>query len=356
MKTYLKLFSCCLPVKGHLLSIICDLQRNSFHYIPNELYELLIKGEIHIESLLISYDNSERETLREYFDFLVDEEYAMLTDSPNSFPPIDTKYSVPEKINNAIIDFDNQSKHDMEKISASLEILGCKHLELRFFSDYSLNFISTEILPYFRESKIRSILLYVKYKPEFSKESLYQKITQQYPRVLSMIVHSSPSNEFHENINYRNIIYSKNKITSEKHCGLVGLDFFSIDYSTFFESLNYNTCLNKKVSIDVNGLIKNCPSQEKNYGSHISMKIEKVVSREDFQSLWNIKKDDVKVCKDCQFRHICTDCRIYLENPKDIYSKPLKCGYNPYTNEWQEWSKLAHKQHAIKEYNLYAEK
>jgi hypothetical protein len=48
-------------------------------------------------------------------------------------------------------------------------------------------------------------------------------------------------------------------------------------------------------------------------------------------------KDQIDVCKDCEFRHIRTDCRIRRND--NIYSKPtLKCGYSPYTNEWEDWS------------------
>jgi len=31
---------------------------------------------------------------------------------------------------------------------------------------------------------------------------------------------------------------------------------------------------------------------------------------------------------------ILSDKRAYLTEPENIYSKPLKCGYNPYTGEW----------------------
>jgi hypothetical protein len=41
-----------------------------------------------------------------------------------------------------------------------------------------------------------------------------------------------------------------------------------------------------------------------------------------------------------------------LENPEDILSKPLKCGYNPYTCEWEDWSTNPLKEKAIKYYNL----
>ncbi len=49
---------------------------------------------------------------------------------------------------------------------------------------------------------------------------------------------------------------------------------------------------------------------------------------------------------------MCTDCRAYKEKPKDNFSKPLKCGYNPYNNKWEEWSINPIKKNAIEYYNL----
>ncbi len=53
-----------------------------------------------------------------------------------------------------------------------------------------------------------------------------------------------------------------------------------------------------------------------------------------------------------EFRYICTDYRAYVEDPEDILSKPLKCGYNPYTGEWSEWSTNPLKQKAIDIYGM----
>lgn len=72
----------------------------------------------------------------------------------------------------------------------------------------------------------------------------------------------------------------------------------------------------------------------------------------DFKKYWDICKDRVHVCKDCEFRYICTDCRAYVEDPEDILSKPLKCGYNPYTGGWSEWSNNPLKQKAIHYYGM----
>jgi radical SAM protein with 4Fe4S-binding SPASM domain len=54
---------------------------------------------------------------------------------------------------------------------------------------------------------------------------------------------------------------------------------------------------------------------------------------EEVHKYWNITKDQIEVCKDCEFRYICTDCRAFRESD-NIYSKPLKCNYNPYNGKW----------------------
>ena len=83
--------------------------------------------------------------------------------------------------------------------------------------------------------------------------------------------------------------------------------------------------------IDSSGYIKNCPSMEQHYG-HISYtSLISVANKSQFKLFWDISKDKIEVCKDCEFRHICTDCRAYTLSDKSIYAKPSKCSYDPYT-------------------------
>ena len=93
-----------------------------------------------------------------------------------------------------------------------------------------------------------------------------------------------------------------------------------------------NTCLNKKLSITKEGLIKNCPSLSKSYGNVNNTSLEKVVNKKSFKYLWEINKDQINVCKDCEFRYICSDCRAFLNHDND---KPKKCNYNPYTMAYE---------------------
>ena len=80
--------------------------------------------------------------------------------------------------------------------------------------------------------------------------------------------------------------------------------------------------------------------------------LKQALEHKDFKKYWNITKDQIDICKACEFRYVCTDCRAYKENPLDDYSKPLKCGYDPYTNEWSDWSTNPLKQKAIEYYRL----
>ena len=92
------------------------------------------------------------------------------------------------------------------------------------------------------------------------------------------------------------------------------------------------------------------------FGNIKDTTLEEALNHPDFKKYWNVTKDQIEVCKDCEFRHICTDCRAYTERTHfngDIdLSKPLKCGYNPYTNEWAEWSTNPLKQKAIEYYGM----
>lgn len=65
------------------------------------------------------------------------------------------------------------------------------------------------------------------------------------------------------------------------------------------------------------------------------MNLKEVMQSQEFQKLWHIKKDDIKVCQDCEFRYMCMDCRAFIKDPKDIYSQPAKCPYNPYIAKWK---------------------
>lgn len=151
----------------------------------------------------------------------------------------------------------------------------------------------------------------------------------------------------------KNIEIISEREVSKKNCGVISESFFTVNLQNTTIGKTHNSCLYKKIAIDEDGFFKNCPSQGEVYGRIDELLVhEKLLLKEDYTKLWNINKDKINECKICEFRDICIDCRAYIENPKDIYSKPLKCGYNPHTNQWNDWKQMKTKIPAITFYNF----
>jgi SPASM domain peptide maturase of grasp-with-spasm system len=154
-------------------------------------------------------------------------------------------------------------------------------------------------------------------------------------RLLKIILHSAPKDEVVIISSSIQVIYTVQKNSSSDHCGFISPAYFVVDMDTFTEGVNHNSCLNRKISIDINGNIKNCPSLNTNFGEIMNTKLIDVIKNQEFNKLWAITKDQINVCKDCEFRYICTDCRAFIEDKNNINSKPLKCNYDPYTATWK---------------------
>ena len=130
-----KLFASCLPVRGARRSTICDLQRGSFHFIPNVLFDTLTTYKnCSIDKISNVFNNKYNDVVDEYFQFLVDEELGFWSDEPERFPDLNLNWERPERILNAIIDIGPESAHDFANLLAQLDDLGCKALQLRFFN------------------------------------------------------------------------------------------------------------------------------------------------------------------------------------------------------------------------------
>ena len=167
-----------------------------------------------------------------------------------------------------------------------------------------------------------------------------------------MIIHSIPEISSSFKLKNHRILLTKEIISDNIHCGKIGVDNFVINIDADRISRKYNSCLYKKIGIDKLGNIKNCPSMPESFGNISDTTLAEAIEKPGFKKYWNINKDQIHVCKDCEYRYICTDCRAYVEDPDDILSKPLKCGYNPYTGEWSEWSTNPLKQKAIDFYGM----
>jgi len=332
MKIFI-LFACCIPVNGAKRSIVCDLLRCDYIIIPNELFEILtIHKNKQLKDILKKYEQQYHSVITEYFDYLIEKEYGFYCSNKeiNNFPDLDLHFETPEKINNAIIDINQTSQHNFEKIFTELEIVGCKFIELRFFN--SINYTTLlKILSNIEGKVYRNIDILIQFNDIISKKLINYQIFSIYPQVGNINIYSSPKKITYQHLNHF-LSFSTESVNSDQDCGKICLESFSINIPFFTESKNFNNCLNKKVSIDASGNIKNCPSFKNGYGNiNEDASILDVIDSPKFTSLWRKSKDKITVCRDCEFRYICSDCRAFLN---DLNEKPFKCNYNPYQCTW----------------------
>lgn len=342
MHNYLLVFANCFLTKGAFRSSIFDYQREDIYFIDNLYYDFLMqcKTQPLQEVIDLFRTLTDEEELIEFIAFCEQNELAFRTKTPQYFTETEVHFEHPSLITNAIIDVNAQSKHNYPQLFQELQTVACKDVQVRIFDPLPLSEIELIIQSFRINQHSQSLELIVHDSNELTDEILVE-LTHKYIYIKSIVVHSSSRNELFKIYSHAvragmgNIIFTSQLINSDAHCGIIhqaGFNYNNI--AAYMEARLYNSCLNKKIGIDVNGLIKNCPSQVRYFGKLGQDKMLDIATNEDFQKLWMIKKDEVNVCKDCEFRYICSDCRIFLSDAADPYSKPMKCNYDPYTGSW----------------------
>ena len=109
----------------------------------------------------------------------------------------------------------------------------------------------------------------IKFQEAWSDTNLLMRFCDKNPRIASLSVFNAPENK---NVHISSegmgsILFSKSMITDKSHCGQIISDAFIINIKTFTEAQQHNTCLNRKISIDTEGYIRNCPSMKEHYGN-----------------------------------------------------------------------------------------
>ncbi|WP_342647323.1 grasp-with-spasm system SPASM domain peptide maturase [Mucilaginibacter sp. CSA2-8R] len=325
----------CFPVKGYTRSIICDVIRYKYDFIPNSMYIFLKNyNRTDLEVLKATLSPDQRVIVESYIDFLLDRDYIFFTDNPEYFPEVEIAWDESSVVTNAIVDFDEHSQHSLNKIVSELNHLRCNALEIRTFFPKNAAEIEA-ITQSLSESSLRSVQFILAYHEEYTR-SYFQNLMKKNQRLMSVVIHSTPDPElFKENPENYNIFFITNPIESEAHCGAISNFNFASNISLFMESQFYNNCLNRKISIDKRGFIKNCPSMQNDFGHHFDVTLSMALDVPEFKELWSVKKDDINICKDCEFRYICTDCRAYTQYNSSHLGKPLKCNYDPYAAVWE---------------------
>jgi len=330
---FFKVFNSCRVVKGAENSLIYDLERmGNSRSMPNSLYDILTEHkDKSVQEIKKFYNNEYDDVIDEYFEYLIKNEYIFYCSKEELelFPTLELTWSSPKEITNSIIDFDGSIPiENYRKFIVELSALGCEAIQLRCFNLITIDQIE-RFIKLFNETTVICVELILKYNPEISDEAIIA-LQAQYKRIRKVTFYSSIK-ETDDDI----IKHLIKDINPEKDCGNIDSKYFSIGFDTFSEAQCHNTCLNQKISIDRSGCVKLCPSMKKSYGKIEETNIGDVLKLAKVKKIWAINKDEVEICKDCEYRYCCTDCRAFTDDSNNEYSRPSKCDYNPYLGLWK---------------------
>ncbi|RUT78845.1 grasp-with-spasm system SPASM domain peptide maturase [Ancylomarina longa] len=343
---YYKLFACCVPVRGYLRSAVCDLQRKDYWLIPNDLCDILLKDKDESVNNLI--EKHKGIDVKGYFEYLFENEICFPCDQEDLelFPELDKQWHIPFEFETCIVDFAADLIKELPKIVDEISDFAIPNVQLRFYSEISQKELKQVINAFFN-SKIKFIELIV---PNIFCEEFIDDLVLETSKI-RLIVLTSSQNRGRRDVEQATVYHTEQVVDTHNHCGIIQEEQFVCEMRTFCESTKFNSCLNCKVSIDVDGNIRNCPSMKESFGNIRNTTIDEALSHPDFKKYWSISKDTIEVCKDCEYRHMCTDCRAYLKQPGNIYSQPAKCFYNPYIAKWKGDDGYI----PVEEYGLYNE-
>ena len=323
-----------IPVIGAMKAIILDLHAQNYFPIDKSFASLLLVKPYVSHSAVQRFEKQKKFSgIQTDIEKLCELNLGFKCSEADMVHLPPKKHSISDcitHISNAIIDSDKNSKHNFKSILFQLSMLGCEALQLRFYDTISHQHL-LDIINHVSTFKSISVEVLLKNTVAMSNEALIDLMTKN-PFITKIIAHSSPNDDivFFVKTCFQVIYRVKQVIDSSSHCGFVTPDTFHVSYQMFEESLFSNSCLSRKISIDVSGNIRNCPAMPLSFGNIENVPLNLVLRNKEFTKWWRINKDQINVCRDCEFRYTCLDCRAFTHGSKTHLGKPTRCAYDPY--------------------------
>ena len=322
---YLHLFADCRIVKGHGRAIIADLTRCNYHFIPNDLADIL--EEYHhrpVGDLLDACGPDNADTVNEYLLFLQRHELICLLDEDELtlYPELDTSWEVPASITHASMDVLALPNRDTTKVLEQLEATGCRALLVYSFTIQPIN----KLKPLLEALKDRAFLVQwiSPYQPELFSHLL--EVEDTLGTFSRLILYRAPMREvFHTRIvlDEGNFSFSSSpKLINPIH-------------ATYVESLEHNLYFNRRIWVDAAGRIWPGYGSTHSIGT-LEKGFQEATLHPYFKSLAKAHKGNTEVCRDCEFRSICFDSREPRQRSNGTWYHSTECGYNPYISKWSD--------------------
>jgi radical SAM protein with 4Fe4S-binding SPASM domain len=123
--------------------------------------------------------------------------------------------------------------------------------------------------------------------------------------------------------------------------GLLVEPNFVAERETIAHYSSGHSCLLGKIAVTEFGEVFPCIFSRNHAVGNllVSRELGSILRDAALRRFWSATKDQVMVCRDCEYRYVCFDCRPLSEasaaGRSDYLHAPYpRCTYNPYTGEW----------------------
>ena len=115
--------------------------------------------------------------------------------------------------------------------------------------------------------------------------------------------------------------------------------FPRVSFNVFWRNMTGHNCFSEQICVGASGDVYPCLAERRiSYGNIKSISLASILFSEKAMKFRSLSKDNINVCRDCEYRYCCFDCRArakdFLEN--NFYPKPWWCHYDPYTGKWAD--------------------
>ncbi|MHA2238501.1 MAG: radical SAM protein, partial [Candidatus Hodarchaeales archaeon] len=111
---------------------------------------------------------------------------------------------------------------------------------------------------------------------------------------------------------------------------------FYFNEQTFIKNHFWNACWFGKAAVSSSGDVLPCVfARDQVVGNVLYKRFRDILNGEKMLELWGLNKDEVEICRDCEYRYVCRDCRPWAYGLSgDLFSKSPRCAYDPKNGEW----------------------
>jgi len=113
--------------------------------------------------------------------------------------------------------------------------------------------------------------------------------------------------------------------------------FPKISEKDFIQRKYGHSCWWGIMAVTFDGSVLPCTmSRQETYGNVNLQSLTKILESPFLNKLWTLSKDHIEICKDCEYRYMCLDCRPLARKGggDELCVKVSHCLYDPYQGEW----------------------